>query len=149
VTTDTKDKTTFCAENPDLSICKTSTFAGSCSSTSCSGDAIQCAIAQTAARSECEFLHPTGADVDTGTAALSGGDRPTGHPGNSPDIHGFSGLIDQSDPLSGGCPADLSLTLLCNPLSVPISKICEPAAILGNLMVGFSLLAAAFIVFKQ
>ncbi len=43
----------FCVQNPQLSICKNSTVAGTCGEVSCTGDAIQCATLRAAAAMEC------------------------------------------------------------------------------------------------
>lgn len=54
VTEAVTDKKTFCQENPNSNICKTSSIQTGCGSFACNGDAIQCAIAQRSYKDRCE-----------------------------------------------------------------------------------------------
>jgi hypothetical protein len=84
---------------------------------------------------------------------VDAGDTPGDHPNRPQNItnstFALSGQIDQSDDLGGGCSvADMSVSLMGHSLSVPLSKVCDPAAILGNIAVALCLFAVPFIVFK-
>lgn len=152
VVTGTKETTepevNFCAKNPGLAICQKSSFSGTCAATTCSGDPIQCAIAKEQAKRACEFFAPTGPAVDAGLAAGSGTARPAGHPGLDATTVSFQSTIDQTDRLAGGCPADVPIAVAGAALVIPFSSMCSPLQLLGGLIVGVSLLAAAFIVFR-
>jgi len=141
----------YCRKNPTAPACKDKTessIGGTCAAVSCKGDAIQCAIAREQARRACEFFEPTGATVDAGLAAGEGGVRPSGHPGATQSPIAFATLIDQADRLPGACPADFSVDIAGNALLVPMSGLCSPLQTLGLVVVGVSMLAAVFIVFR-
>lgn len=59
----------------------------------------------------------------------------------------MTGRIDMSDALGGGgCISDLSISVLGQSISLPISVICPYLAMLGNVLVAVSLLLAVRIV---
>ena len=152
--------TGLCDQYPALSICKTSTFAGSCGGTfACSGDAIQCAIAQEQHARACQFFDPASqggqvaTDAQTLATARTDGDVPSwspAHPSNAVVTQGdFATQIDQTNPYGGTCPADKVISLDSgSSVTIPLSNWCGPMQMLGRLVVAVSLLAAAFIVFK-
>jgi hypothetical protein len=69
-------------------------------------------------------------------------------PANTTDMS-FSSVINQTDLLGGGCPADTTFQIAGSSMSIPFSQLCGPLQMLGSLMVGLSMLAAAFIVFRS
>jgi len=144
------DKGGFCEENPASPICEESTISGSCDAVTCTGDAIQCAIAKEQAKRNCELWNQAQAD-HPGVLAANGEAFPDGHPMNdeeSTDIS-FSSAIDTTNALGGGnCPSDYSFSVSGVGMSIPFSTLCPHLAILGQIVLGFSMLAAAFIVFK-
>ena len=149
--TSTKEqpKSDFCTDNPRSSICKEGgTWGGSCGSFSCDGDAVTCAIAQASWKSACALdIEPTDSKVQAGNTALSGGDRPAGHPGNNPSSSLFTANLDQTNPYGSTCPADIPLNVMGNVVSIPLSSACDTFRLMGQVAVAFTLLAAAFVIF--
>lgn len=147
---DTKPQTTFCQDNPASPMCRDSTISGSCNTVTCAGDAVQCAIAQEQARRNCEFFNASGAAVDAAQLAASAGARPSDHPGSSQVATSmdFATMIDQTDRVGGGCPADFSFAWAGRSLSIPFSQVCGQLQLLGQVLVGMTMLAALFIVFR-
>lgn len=152
-----KPEKSFCEENPDATICKESSASASCSagaaSVDCDGDAVQCAILREQFTRNCQLYDKTNPQSDAGTAAVAGGDRPDGHPRKTADTSSiaFGSAISQAPLIGSACPADISVPMggSMAPLVLPLSKICEPAGLLGNVGVGFAALACLFIVFKR
>lgn len=147
---DTKEQLSFCKDNPDASICKKGSFGGVCAATTCDGDAVQCALVQEVYKRNCEWAEePTGLK-NVGQGAMTGEARANDHPALQPDARSvaFSEVISQADLIGSGCPIDQTLDLAGYSLVLPFGKLCAPLQILGNLLVGISMFAAAFIVFK-
>jgi hypothetical protein len=144
-----KEQTSFCKENPDIQMCKTSMFGGSCGgSFSCDGDAIQCAIAGEQHKRNCE-LFESNALSDVGAAAVAG--EGIDHPRKTPAIEGLalSSRLDQSDGgLGGSCPGDQTVTISGKAVSIPLSNICDPLALLGNIAFGLAALVSIRIIFS-
>lgn len=148
-TSKTDSKGGFCAENPGSTICKNSAISGSCGAVTCSGDAIQCAIAREQAKRNCE-LWDSAPGNHPGVVAANGLARPDGHPGLVPDSMDMGAVIDTSNALGGGsCPADFSFSVAGQSLSIPFSTLCPHLATLGLIVQAFAMLAAAFIVFRS
>lgn len=149
-TKEDKPELTFCAENPESPLCVKSSIDAQCGVGTCTGDAIQCAIAREQAKRACEFFAPTGATVDLGSEQ-TGAPRDSLHPGSpgNKETISFSGAIDQTDRLAGSCPADLAFSLNGRPMVLALSGLCSPLQMLGGLVVAFSMLAAVFIVFRN
>ncbi|MEK6668179.1 MAG: virulence factor TspB C-terminal domain-related protein [Pseudomonadota bacterium] len=149
--TSTKEqpKSDFCTDNPRSAICKEGgTWGGSCGAFSCDGDAVTCAIAQASWRSACALdIEPTDSKVQAGNTALSGGDRPAGHPGNNPSSSLFTANLDQTNPYGSTCPGDIPLNVMGNVVSIPLSSACDTFRLMGQVAVAFTLLAAAFVIF--
>lgn len=145
----TEEKDSFCKQNPESPLCVGSSISGACDAVTCKGDAIQCAIAKEQAKRNCEFYGPAPADHPAVVAAAAG-DRPPGHPAlaASASAIDFSSAIDQTERLAGGCPADQTFMVGGKALVLPLSKLCSPLEMLGRVVVSFSMLAAAFIVFR-
>jgi hypothetical protein len=101
----------------------------------------------------CALYEKTNPQSDAGNAAVAGGDQPNGHPRKDADTQavGFASAISQAPLIGVACPADVSVAIGSSlpPVVLPLSKICEPAALLGNVGVGFAALACLFIVFKR
>ena len=149
--TDGKPSNAFCTDNPTATICKVSSFGGSCGAITCDGDAIQCAMAREQSRRNCEVLDAAPGN-HPGVLAANGQAQPAGHPGAAPDnvTIGFSSLIDQSNGgLSGGCISDESFAVgNGGTVTIPWSRLCGPLSALGVALQGIALLWAAFIAFK-
>jgi hypothetical protein len=144
------DQNSFCEDNPDAVICKNSNFGGSCGAFTCDGDAVQCAIAQEQHKRNCALFETSSRQSDLGTAALDGGDRPQGHPGNdalTTNID-FASTLDTSDALGGSCPAGRSLSVAGQEFTLITGAMCESLAMAGNLIVAVGALLSVFIVFR-
>lgn len=144
----------FCTENPQSPMCKQSAFGGSCAATSCEGDAVQCALAQEVIKRNCQWYDDEGKtkrQQDTGNAAMAAGNQPDWHPAKHAEETSLAGSISQVDLLGGGsCPSDQVVNgPFGQTLVVPFSRICDPASILGNALVGVAMLIAAFIMFRN
>ena len=150
----------FCVAHPSSIICTTSTFSGSCgASFACTGDAVQCAMAQDQHTRFCQLMEPAtaGGDLSTqsskGQQAFSDGDHPSwspSTPGNETSVTvDLSSQLDATNPFGGSCPSDQAFSL-GNGQSVTIafSQFCTSFVLVGNLILAVAYLAAAFIVFK-
>ena len=133
-----EDKNDLCARNPMLSICRSSSVAGTCGSISCEGDAIQCATLRAAASMECAQKQDK-ADLAAsplaalGNAAVAGND-PLGSSipsvGNGALFTAPSSL-DNSGWLGGGnCFADKSIVVQGHTITLPLSKSCDALLVL-------------------
>jgi len=150
--TEQKPKDNLCADNPTLQICKTSAFGGSCGGAfTCEGDAIQCALAERVHKSACDWEQVDQNLKAIGDSAMNGQSRPDGHPFANPEAGSltFSSVIDQTNRLNGGCPVDVAITYAGRSWVIPWSQHCDKLQLLGNLMVGVCMLAAAMIVFRS
>jgi hypothetical protein len=141
----------FCEKNPKSAQCKgdtDSSFGGSCSAGfTCSGDAAQCAAAKGVHETKCNVeslkTEPTNATVQAGNAALTAGD-PSDHPKNNKATKDI-GTFDQTNPFGNSCPADQSFTIYKGAsMVIPWSSACGSLIIMGNLLVGFTMLISAF-----
>jgi hypothetical protein len=146
----TTDKGTYCKDNPGSPNCadKQSSFTGACAATACNGDAVQCAIAREQYRRNCELFDATEASA-RGPAAATAGDQPGDHPGAHKSSVAL-GTFDQTNILAGGCPADMSVPVShFGSVTLPFSKLCGPADVLGNVLVAITALACIGIVFVR
>lgn len=143
-----ESKNEFCEKNPASLQCEKSSFSGSCGAFTCGGDAIQCAIAKEQHTRNCELFAASEASA-RGLAAATAGDRPGDHPRNGITSVSMANGFDQTNLLSGSCPGDQTIPIGGGKSVVlPWSKLCEPAAMLGNVLVGITALACLGIVFK-
>lgn len=126
------------------------TFGGSCGSGFvCKGDAIQCAMAQDQIARNCATLDDAPATA-AAVLAAGAGIHPPSHPWNSGSSVSIGGGFDQTDLIAGACPADQSIQVShFQPVVLPFSKLCEPARILGNILVGLTALTCLGIVFVR
>lgn len=147
----TEPKSDYCTDNPKAPVCKgdEGSWGGTCAGGfQCEGSAVECAIAQASWKSACATeIDPTDSKVTTGNAAMSAGDRPGDHPANSPATSAFSANLDQTNPYGSECPADMPLDVMGQSFSIPLSHACGSFRFMGQIVVAFSLFAAAFIVF--
>lgn len=171
-TTTTDTKAGHCASNPGSNVCgdgtggngngdgegdgeddeDPSTFGGACGSFSCTGDAIQCAMAREQHQRNCELLVNTSSLSDIGNAATTGTD-PSDHPKNQAEqIAVDLAAAISSVPMfggSGGCPSDVSMSVQGHSFSFPFSSLCPYLQLLGAAFLAACYLSAAFIVFKR
>jgi hypothetical protein len=170
-TTTTQPIESFCALNPGNAICRGAdlgpgnegeegedeegddrSFGGTCAATTCSGDAIQCAIAQEQARRNCELMDTPTPLSEIGEAAANG-QNPANHPkeGIETQVIALSSMIS-TVPLfgsSGQCPTNQTVTVQGQVISLPFGTMCPYLQMLGAAFMAACYLAAAFIVFKR
>lgn len=123
-----------------------SSFGGQCEAVTCDGDAIQCAIVRDQYKRACELMEKESAESQLYATNKGKDGNQTGElPGN--ETISLSGRIDTSDALGGGsCFGDLNITVWREPVTLPLSSLCQYLAMLGNILVAVSLLMAARIV---
>lgn len=143
----------WCDENPTASVCKSSSWGGSCSTTfTCDGDAIQCAIAKEQHIRNCQLLETSDERSDLGIAAMNGQAQPVGHPASAASsvaLTGPGGGFDQTDLIGpGACPTGPTISVLGQSMTVSFQPVCDAAGWLGNFLVGLTALACLGIVFK-
>jgi len=145
------DLSNFCAQNPAAAVCKQSldsTFAGTCSSGfTCSGDAIQCAIAQEQHQRDCTFYGPDSDPNSVFSQALSGADNKNMDAIKAASTSvSISNLDTSGSGWSRACPSDPVIPLgfghAGSSLTIPFSRICDPLGILSNAGVGLTMLGA-------
>lgn len=164
-TTDTQskkqDQKSFCEDNPNSNICtdaKKSTFAAGCPSSPCTGDAIQCAIAQRQQKTECEAQAQQ--DVVKSKSSFTTGEKLLNGQYDN-DVQGFlnkdsnnSRTVSMPSSLSEDGQAsyssegfkDVSVSVLGRTLSLPISKTNEYFNYFGFILLGLAYLSAYKIV---
>lgn len=152
--TTNEPQTDYCAKNPNAPQCKDEeqgSWGGSCGGGfTCDGDAIQCAIANDQYRRHCQLFDTPNEFSTIGAGAMNGQAQPQGHPGAAPDVVSlsFPSAISQTNLLPGSCPGDISIPFIGEPIVIPISDACGSLELLGQLLVGISMLAALAIVFR-
>jgi len=166
----------FCAKNPGSPLCAAvggggggsgtgeeddtppSTFSGTCSATSCTGDAIQCAMAQEQKRRMCELMDTQTPLSQKGLNATTAGDQPGDHPGapanRGSGVIDFGSSIDQSNPWGDGCLADqtIPINVLGVNQSVVIpwgSTLCEPMVWMGRIAVALTMILCARLLIRS
>lgn len=179
IVTTTQAQTDFCAKNPGNALCVAQntgpsgkpgtgtgggggggtggtgqgeaapTFGGTCGAGfTCTGDAVQCAMARDQMLRNCKNFDDAASNDPVVVAAAAGASSPAGHPINSGTSKSLS--FDQTNILSGSCPADVSVTVShFNAVTLPFSSLCTPATWLGNILVGITALSCLGIVFVR
>ena len=152
--TKTQSQDAFCASNPKDPLCKGTedgSFGGACSGGfTCDGDAVQCSIAKEQHIRNCQFFGEA-PSTDPAVVAAAAGIHPPDHPYTTATQSSvsFASGIDQTELLSGGCPANQSFSALGRIFVVPFGELCSPLGWLGNALVALAFLACAFIVFGK
>lgn len=136
-------------------------FGGVCGGTfTCSGDAIQCAIAKDQHIRACQMYEPetAGGEWASGAQKLAtaktDGDQPSWSPAHSSQWQSktmtWDGTIDQSDPLAAQCPGDVNVGALGGQeLVIPFSRLCPYLQMMGQALLAFTAIACAMILFKR
>lgn len=152
--TKTQSQDSYCADHPKDPLCKGTedgSFGGACAGGfTCDGDAVQCAIAKEQHIRNCEFF-AAAPNSDPAVMAAAAGVHPADHPYTTAQQTplSFSSGIDQTELLSGGCPANQSFTAGGRSFVVPFGTLCTPLGWLGNVLVALAFLACMFIVFGK
>lgn len=144
-----QDQKSFCEQNPNSTICKTSNFSGSCGAFQCDGDAIQCSIAKEQHQRDCDLIDKHDDISDKGVLVSSGID-----PNASNDPTAVGNISHVSVPSSLDETAHFSGQLSDEPVSIgrygsitlPFSKLNFVLSAAGNILLAFSYFAAARIV---
>lgn len=145
-----QDVQPLCAQFPNIPACKYNTASGGCGAFVCDGDPAVCAIARAAHNQRCELVEGTGLDASAKAAYDAAKAAPVGSPSaDSTTSMSFTSVISQADLLGGSCPSDTTLSVAGSTLTLPFSQLCSALQMLGAVMVGLSMLAAAFIVFRS
>lgn len=141
----TESKETFCKQNPTFAACIPSGFSSSSCGVvpACTGDAIQCAIAQQQHKSYCDLMVTSTPVAELGLNSANGQLTPEGHPLNSAEQSPFNFASAFNASGGGGCPADVEVM----GVTVPLSNTCDGLNALGVAALGISLIWAARIVF--
>lgn len=142
---DEDPKKSFCEDNPEAQLCKTSDFGGGCGGFNCKGDAVQCAIAMEIHKRNCELYTPT-ALSDLGNQLASGTDpNASSHPAAAANrqVFDLSSSINTSKRYAGSCPADRSITVMGQAIAIPLSTLCPYLVMFGNVMIVLAMLGAA------
>lgn len=160
----TGTKTQVCADRPNLPVCRSGgggggdgegeggggEFGGSCASGFvCEGDPIQCAIAKEQHVRACQLFEDETDESLVYANALAGDDPGDAalDPANAREV-GLEGMIDDGGFLAGSCLDDLVVPLWDGQsLTVPFSELCPHLEFMGMIVVAFSMLAAARIMF--
>lgn len=130
-----------------------SEWAGTCEAGfTCSGDAVQCAMARDQFTRHCTAFEGENAATAAYAAASAAGVHPSDHPyttGTTSAVDFATGL-DQSDALgAGACPAPQTIAFGSFSYTVSFTNLCTPLGWLGNVLVALSLLSSVFIVFGR
>ena len=143
----------FCQQNPTLQICKSSSYAGACGQSTCSGDAVQCAIADEQAKRNCALWNDAPAN-HPGVVAANGQSTPAGHPGAPGVVSAVSvsSAMDLSDAIGGGasCLADQTFAVgEGHSVVIAWSQACTALGYAGSAIQALSALVFVFIAFKS
>lgn len=144
--TEKQEKSSFCEENPDSPICKSTSFSGACtaSAPACDGDAVQCAQAAEAWKINCAIrTEPTDAAYTLGKSIAAGGADPVKSPldpslletVNVASIVSGAGAVRT---LTGSCIPPQTFTVQGHSYTFDTVLFCQFAAIVGYLMVAAS-----------
>ena len=141
--------TTFCQDNPTSPMCATKAYtAATCGAApSCSGDAIECAIAQSAFETKCALQGSSTSEAALyDSSKVLTGSQTGSLPGNE-TVNITSGSFSQSNVLGGsGGVADLVVSVQGRSLTLPFSNLNQYLAYLGNILMAVAFLLALRIV---
>ncbi len=144
---DTQDKSNLCKDNPGLSICKTSSFAGACGAPpSCDGDAVMCAVAAATFATNCVLKDPGALTPLYDAAKDKTGDQTNSLPGNS-SVSVGAGSFDQTELMGVAAGmTDRSITVMGATVVLPFSSVNVWLARLGVILQACTFLLCARIV---
>jgi hypothetical protein len=146
----------LCKLHPELNVCRNSTVDGTCEAVTCSGDAIQCATLQAAAKMECRAKKDADEIAQSSLKTLGQGavggtvDSTLPTPQNGDTVN--MGSLDASGWLGGGaCFTDKSFTVQGHTVSIPFSRACDYlvalryALMVAAMIVSFKILSGAIL----
>lgn len=140
----------FCEQNPEVTICKRSTWGGACGAFSCDGDAVQCAIAREMYQRNCA-LYDTQTSLSTlGNQVASGADPQASQ---NPALEAnrqttsLTGAISQETFLGQGGLSDQQIVVTpALTVTLPWSQLNQYLSYMGAIVVAFAMVFAARIV---
>ncbi|MGE3348522.1 MAG: hypothetical protein AB7I35_14015 [Ramlibacter sp.] len=147
VSTGTQAQGSLCKADPSLTVCKQSSFGGSCKTGyTCDGDAALCAVATAVNKSNCALEVTDPSQEKQAYEAAKEAGTTTGI--QSSTVTFSSESFDQTDALStsAGCVVDFPVTIMGTTVSIPVSRVCPYLVMLGNLLLAISFLSAAAII---
>jgi hypothetical protein len=146
----------LCDKNPELNFCKNSQVSGGCNAgvdtTSCTGDAIQCAILRQQKKEYCENIKPNPL-TDLGTQLLAGNDPKQAQidaamKGDVVDLS--NNKLDQSGFLGGGsCFANRTINSHVGAVAWDLGPTCDAIHPLRYVVLLCSLIVAYLVVSKS
>lgn len=128
------EKYDLCKQNPNLTICKNSSVAGTCGQVSCIGDAIQCATLRATSAMQCkqqqdEDVIKASAQYSLGSSVLAGNDPAKSllpSVGNATvvdlNVGGTGGLSADGWLGAGAAFDDVSFTVMGQTIVIPFAK---------------------------
>lgn len=150
-------KDEYCKTNPNADACKksTSSISANCvaMSVQCTGDALQCAMAEDLRRMTCERENAAKSSFAISGNNLAAGNDPMG--AQSPlldanitkiDLGSNAGTLDMSRLWSGQCIPNQQFSFRGQTYTLDTSKVCDVIALFGNLFVAVTLIGAVFII---
>ncbi len=144
------DMERFCDQNPDASICKKSSWGGTCGAFACDGDAVQCAIAREMYQRDCTLFETQTSLSTLGNQVASGADPQASQ---NPALEAnrqttsLSGSISQDTFLSQGGLGDQQIVVSPSlTVTLPWSQLNQYLSYMGAIVVAFAMIFAARIV---
>lgn len=148
----TQDIASFCEQNPQSVLCKASSATSSldCSiPPSCNGDAVQCAILEQSWREYCAAQPSQGITSMVEAAALGNDEHSSQHLKSIAQIRTL-GDLDQTNLIPSGELGDENISLgHWGDITIPWSRLNPALHAMGNIVVAFSMILAARILFRR
>lgn len=151
------EKYDLCKQNPNLTICRNSSVAGTCGQISCQGDAIQCATLRAAAAMQCQQQ----SDIESlktmpakalGEAILGGAESEASMLGDlvkGTEVDMSKPNIDQSSFVAASCFANRSINVLGQSVEMDFTRVCNDIQPLRAAIMAVAFLVAYLIVARS
>jgi hypothetical protein len=140
----------FCDENPTSSICKASSWSGSCAAFQCDGDAVECAMALEMHKRNCSLFETPTSLSTLGNEVASGADpQASQNPAleSNRQAVNLNGTLSQDTFLAQGGLADQQFVVSPRlTLTLPWSQLNPYLGLMGAIVIAFALIFAARIV---
>lgn len=138
----TQGKSSFCAENPQASVCASGSFTGNCTNGfQCSGDAVACATARAAWDSHCKVHGESESSTKGKLGRLNGGTTEGAGP-SSVDVGGGLGAAMAQRFLTPNCIPSAQITVLGRTYVADTAQLCSFASIMGYVLVALASVVA-------
>lgn len=137
----------YCTDHADANICQKNVINAACGAFTCSGDAIQCAMAKDQFELHCKLAQEQNAQLDIGQKMIDGTDNSVPNPADVANRSTFSiGSLDMSSPYAARCPDDVVFSVMGKSSTLPLSLWCPYLTLIGNVFMALSLVSAAKII---